>query len=110
MDSLDTLRAALTDQGFGCVTISSHTAKAERQRAVSSFSTSPKVRPSSNNAPLTRLGLLLSVNKLSSIHHHTHTKTQHVQSLDSSDWSPSPTNQPTNQPTTTQFKNSNPTR
>lgn len=45
MDSLDTLHAALTDQGFGCVTISSHTAKAERQRAVSSFSTSPKVRP-----------------------------------------------------------------
>jgi hypothetical protein len=43
-DSLDTLASVLADRGHGCVAISAHTAKAERQRAVSAFSTNPKIR------------------------------------------------------------------
>ncbi len=43
-DSLDTLASVLADRGYACATISSHTAKAERQRAVSAFSTNPRIQ------------------------------------------------------------------
>ena len=43
-DAIDAAAAMLQDQGLACVTISSHTERTQRQRAVASFSNNPTIK------------------------------------------------------------------